>query len=170
MEKIAIHCKTQEEYDQLMEICEKKGWKRRNGLSPKIQPNVWIYYKDQTTVDYCEFFQYTHKCWYKNTWYKILTFNELLEMEWLVNFKRGDRVLVFDGGIRQERIYLATIEWTIHPYVCVYQGYEGKFNDWEKFPTTTREYIKPLPAKKELTLQEIADKFGVKVEDIRIKD
>jgi len=168
MEKIAIHCQTQEEYDQLLEIYEKKGWKRRNGHHPKW----FIFFYEGVCVEFWDNFTHATIGKYQVDWYKVLTFKELLEME-ETSFKRGDRVLVSsnpNATHRHERIYLTTIKWANMPYVCVSNDDEKDFNAWNMFTTTPRECIKPLPVKKELTLQEIADKFGVKVEDLRIKD
>lgn len=168
MIKYAVHCKTQEEYDSLMDIYVKKWWKQKDWQQPKSQNNFDRY--GELCVLYNDKLEYGSKGFLKLMWYKILTFNELLEMEWLANFKRGDKVLVrdSDSAIRLERIYLATIEWAKQPFHCV-EGQDGKeFLDWRPFAVWYRKQIKPLPVETVVTLKEIADKFGVNVENLKI--
>src|SRR5690625_3593456 len=81
------------------------------------------------------------------------------EQEWKP--KRGERVLVWNiEGHETEAIFIAEIEGGIFPYVSVSQGYEKEFLKGEKFLTHGWSYMKPLPQVKEVTMQEIADKFG----------
>lgn len=93
----------------------------------------------------------------------------LPEPEWKP--KRGDRVLVWNiEGHETEAIFIAEIEGGIFPIVAVSFWYEEKFNKGEKFLTDQWKNMKPLPQVKEVTMQEIADKFGVTVEQLKIKN
>lgn len=90
------------------------------------------------------------------------------EKEWKP--KRGERVLVWDyKWDEREAIFIAEIEGDIFPYVAVRQEYEGNFLKGEKFLTYQWKNMKPIPQVKEVTMQEIAEKFGVEVEQLKIK-
>ena len=92
----------------------------------------------------------------------------LPEPEWKP--KRGDRVLVWDNeGDERERIFITQIEGDIYPYVAVNFLLEGNFIRGEKFTTVGWKNMKPIPQVKEVTMQEIAEKFGVEVEQLKIK-
>jgi len=107
--------------------------------------------------------------------YKLL--KEELERRLEVNYgngipKRGDRVLVRDDvvGCKQEAIYLTTIEGSTYPIVVVSQAYEEEFKDGKLFQTEDWMCMSPLEdTPKEYSMQEIADKMGIKVADLRIK-
>jgi|SRR5690625_3226070 len=92
----------------------------------------------------------------------------LPEPEWKP--KRGERVLVWNiEGHEAEAIFIAEIEGGIFPYVTVSFEDEGNFLKGEKFLTYEWKNMKPLPQVKEVTMQEIAEKFGVEVEQLKIK-
>lgn len=85
--------------------------------------------------------------------------------------KIWDRVRVRDGGDNERgyAIYLATIEWRRYGrHLCVDWEYEEEFKKWEEFEIERRTEMKKLE-KLEVTLEEIADKFGVGVSDLKIK-
>src|SRR5690625_2701815 len=92
----------------------------------------------------------------------------LPEPEWKP--KRGERVLVWNiEGHEAEAIFIAEIEGGIFPYVTVSFEDEGNFLKGEKLLTYEWKNMKPHPQVKEVTMQEIADKFGVTVEHLKIK-
>jgi hypothetical protein len=101
--------------------------------------------------------------------------SEVIELPTEQEFKRGDKVLVWDDdeSRAKERIFLTKIEGAIHPYVCVHKGYESAFLEGKLFHTYSYENCKPLPELQliELTLQDISDGKGVGVDPslIRIK-
>lgn len=88
--------------------------------------------------------------------------------------KRGDRVLVSNEGMSWvERIYLCTIEGAKEPTICVKGGCEYAFSENMDFQITSGKMMKPLPkeepiVKTELTMQQIADKFGIEVDNLQI--
>jgi len=106
----------------------------------------------------------------------LLTIQQFIEMskeveEWTP--KRGELVEVSDGfnGKWSSRIYVTTIEGTTYPYACVDKEDNGLFNNGDVFKITLWTKIRQIkPTHKEVTLQEIAEKFGVEVSQLRIKD
>lgn len=101
-----------------------------------------------------------------------LTIDEFVAMTEGEQFTRGEVVEVrgHDGKEWQKRIYLTTVQGAVNPYTCVYGGYEEEFKKGEPFDTARWAQIRKLQPKTILTLQEIADKFGVPVEQLRLKD
>ena len=82
--------------------------------------------------------------------------------------KRGDKVLVWENeGDEREAIFIAEIEGAKYPVITVAYGYEEDFKDGKTFDIAGWSYMKPY--KKEVTMQEIAEKFGVDVEQLKIK-
>ena len=51
MTNYAVSTPTQKEYDKLMELYEKVGWKRRTGVSPKAL-DKWEQYKNDTYIGF----------------------------------------------------------------------------------------------------------------------
>lgn len=94
---------------------------------------------------------------------------------WLVPLfepKRGDLIEVSDteGELWFGRTFLSEIKGANYPIHTV-----GNSSDIDNPPFHVMSYklmreIKPEPEVKELTLSEIADKFNVSVEQLRIKD
>ena len=101
-----------------------------------------------------------------------LTIDEFIAMTEGEQFTRGEEVDVRDSDIEdwKPRIYLATVHGAMHPYVCVFKWNEDKFKNNELFGTTNWAQIRKIQPKTVLTRQEIADKFGVPVEQLEIKD
>lgn len=54
---VVINVKTQEEYNELMEMYDKKWWERRNGDKP-INRNIFYVDKETTCVDFKDSFNY----------------------------------------------------------------------------------------------------------------
>lgn len=88
--------------------------------------------------------------------------------------KRGDKVLVsFTGeeGYYLERIFVAEIKNALHPYIIVNENFKEKFIKGEPFDTFNTSHIKPIPTPQpqtEVTMDEIAEKFNIKVENLKI--
>jgi hypothetical protein len=105
---------------------------------------------------------------------RIKLVKEELERRETMEWKpvRGERVLIGDSenDIKEEAIFLAKIEGAKYPVIVVDGYYEEEFENGEEFDIDMFKCIKQIPKKTELTLQEIADKFGMAVSDIRIKD
>jgi hypothetical protein len=79
MTKTVINTKTQEEYNKVMQIFEKKGWK--SDYRKATECNFWIYYKENTCVDYKNDFCYGSVRYSENHNEKILSYLEFLEAE-----------------------------------------------------------------------------------------
>ena len=82
-------------------------------------------------------------------------------------FKRGDRVLVwdFDEEDVDESIFIAHIDGAKRPFVCVDCSSEDQFNNGERFGIVAYKHAKPLPAKQTVTL-ELTDKQLEKIKEI----
>ena len=85
--------------------------------------------------------------------------------------KRWDWVWVRNdiNGKWIKQIYLATIEWVRYPHYCVLMYDDDLFKEWKQFRPHTWLEMKPITPKREVTMQEIADQFGIPVEDLVIK-
>lgn len=85
--------------------------------------------------------------------------------------QRGDEVLVWDEeeNTAVKRIFLTYIEGAMYPVQVVYDGYEKPFKDGKPFPNINFKYYKPIPQKTKLTLQQIADKFEIDVNDLEVE-
>jgi len=59
--------------------------------------------------------------------------------------KRGDKVLVWGDGEKEERIYLDTIEGSREPYIVVANGNEYEFRSGKSFGISSWAHISPLP-------------------------
>lgn len=87
--------------------------------------------------------------------------------------KRGDKILVWDYSEKnaEEKIFLTLIEGAYNPIICVAADDEGKFLKNEVVRTVLWRHYKLIePIKEvELTLDEIATKFGINVSQLKIK-
>jgi hypothetical protein len=104
-------------------------------------------------------------------WVKIPTGYTVIELPNELP-KRGDRIMVGYYGVpSNERIFLTFIEGVLKPVVCVAGGEELDFEKNEIVGTTcwqNYELIKPIK-EVELTLDEIAAKFNITVDQLKIK-
>lgn len=83
-------------------------------------------------------------------------------------FKRGDWVEVCDD--RDEwvtKLFVTEIEGSMFPYVTVTAGYEDSFFNDGQFCHTCYKNIRPIN-KLEVTMEQIAEKFNVKPEQLQI--
>ena len=81
MVKTAIHTKTKEEFKRVLEIFDKKGW-RWNGVNELLDKTYyWDEYKEENCIRYENYFGYSPKEWYLRNGYKIISFEEFLEIE-----------------------------------------------------------------------------------------
>ena len=85
--------------------------------------------------------------------------------------QRGDEVLVWDGDENNavKRIFVSYIEGSYSPVYCVSNGFEKDFKTEKLFHTTNYKNYKTIPQKTKLTLQQIADKFGIDVNDLEVE-
>ena len=85
--------------------------------------------------------------------------------------QRGDEVLVWDGdeSKAEKRIFLAYIEGGSNPVQVVYYGDKEKFKSGKTFYISRYTHYKPIPQKTKLTLQQIADKFEIDVNDLEVE-
>jgi len=71
---IAINTKTQEEYNELMEIYEKKWWVWATWDRPVKNDSIMPIYLKQTCIKYIDRFEYCRKAYFKEIWIKIISF------------------------------------------------------------------------------------------------
>ena len=81
MVKTAINCKTKEEFIKVLEIFDKKGWRWGGGDKPLDKIYYWDEYKEETCIGYKNYFEYSPKEWYLEEGWKIISFEEFLEIE-----------------------------------------------------------------------------------------
>ncbi len=79
-----INTKTQEEYNKVMEIFEEKGYTWFAWNLP-TEKNYWEKYKKDTCIDYEDNFWYANINFYKKEWIEIISFQEFLKEEWIIN-------------------------------------------------------------------------------------
>lgn len=160
MKNQVIKVLNKEHGKKVIEYWKNKGVDVRgySGVVTEEDNNVFIYYG---VID--GYFSNHAKQWvlYNNA--------EIIELS--DEFERGERVLVRDRDNSEwyERIFLTKIDGAIYPYVVVVSNYEDDFINGKKFDITRYTQCKKLATEKELTMQEIADKFGINVNDLKIK-
>jgi hypothetical protein len=73
--KTVVNCRTQEEYNELMDIYTQAGWKWSWG---DIQKDVhgWKYYEEETCIDVEDGFTFGPAAWHREEGYTILSFPE----------------------------------------------------------------------------------------------
>jgi len=99
-------------------------------------------------IEYEDNFQYCSVN-YDWEWKEQINFKDLIQ-----EFKRWDIVEVRDGKDKwKERIYIATIEWAIYPYIVVNSNLEDEFKKWEKFDIIRYKQIRPLKKTYTITLE-----------------
>ena len=120
---------------------------------------ITIYHKDYVIVDFNDSFP----CAYP--------LPEALKHIVEEHPQRGDEVLVWDDNESnaQKRIFLTYIEGAMHPVQVVANGYDKPFKNGKKFSITRFDKYKTIPQKTKLTYQQIADKFGVDVNDLEVE-
>lgn len=102
----------------------------------------------------------------------VKDFLKQIEEPWVP--KRGDRVLAsWDcvDNVYNERIFVTEIKNGIRPYVLVSCGDEENFKSGLPFDVIQARHIKPIPTPQpqtELTMDEIAEKFGIDVNNLKI--
>jgi hypothetical protein len=85
--------------------------------------------------------------------------------------KRGDEVLVWDvnESKAEKSIFLAYIDGANYPVQVVANGNDKPFKNGETFATFKYTHYKTIPQKTKLTLQQIADKFKIDVNDLEVE-
>jgi len=136
-----INVKTKEEYNKLMEIFEKKGWRWYSWALPTQDRDTWDIYKNNTCITYEDKFTYESIDYFKEEWYNIISFEEFLKQEGIEQeyeeqeFKEGEKILVRHNNDEyeepsewEERIFLfKNREWK---YVCVSMIDEEDYLKW----------------------------------------
>lgn len=82
-EKIAVHCNTQEEYDELMKLLEKYDFRWTSSLKPTF-PNYFEKYKNKTYIEFdnLSFFKglgYCNKKHYKEKNYELIEYKDFIK-------------------------------------------------------------------------------------------
>jgi len=94
------------------------------------------------------------------------------ELAKIIEYKRPVKwveVRNHDSRKWKKRIYLTTIEGSDSPFITVCDGYTKEYQAGDDFVHIKWEQMREIPQQKELTMQEIADKFNIEVEQLKIK-
>ena len=75
------------------------------------------------------------------------SYKQLTTLEDISKPQRGDRVLVWDSDKSEERIYVAEIEGSVFPHVCVNYAYEDEFLNGQPFTIMQYKNMELLPNK-----------------------
>ncbi len=90
MQKKVIHVTTQEEYDKVMEVFDKKWWKW-SWFKNIYFENKWTYYGSQTCINYDNPITYCYRKYFIDDWYEIISFQQFLQEEW-ISEKKPSRI------------------------------------------------------------------------------
>ncbi len=79
MNKVAIQCKTKNEFKFLMQLYDKRGWKWYDGDSPTKNIDLWNQYKQNTCVEFSDRFTYSTINYFKKEGFKIFELDKILK-------------------------------------------------------------------------------------------
>ena len=153
----AVHTKTRVEYDELMDILEKK-WGSWSGHAGTKAFDAWKEYEHNTCIDIEEIdlLSVADIEYFTNYSYTILSINQYKAMNDIkeCEFKRGEVILVRNHELQEneEAIFIAHIEWGKYPYICVINIHEEDFTQWNTFCFLTWKYAqkKPTPSPEDI--------------------
>ena len=113
---------------------------------------LWAYYCNDAYIMFPEFIN--------NNKYELITLKEFFEMKKEFIPKIGEKYIFFNDEENQyDEIYIGKTKNGL------YVSYEEK-DDWDP---TAWLHCKPIPETLELTLEQIAEKFNVSVDKLKIK-
>ena len=183
-------CKTEEEAKDFCRVMHESGRKWGSGDS-YIKCSRFTDYLGETCYNFNSG-SFAHKNWYKRYDFTILEWEDFMEKEltlsdlnvgMLIEIRRGDKFIIAQnegdifGTNDSEWLSFDNFEEDMRYYnrgdyyfdiVKVY-GRCKKNNGFYTYDTTNRDLLFQRKEKKELTMQEIADKFGIPVDQLKIK-
>ena len=171
----AIKTETQEQFDRVLEIFEKKGWVWWREYKPTLFKQIWERFNKNTCIDYKNECWYSDAKFYKEEWYEIISFEDFLKEEGIEEWSEWMEVYVStesEANALDYKYKLILLKKCSDWYVCILKSCEKNFREWKTFTTDIWRYAVPVPKEKpktEVTMQEIADKFEIAVEDLKIK-
>lgn len=147
----AVNCRTQEQAETFLAWLDEK----MIGKGEYSNDSYWRLYGENTAY-YVNRDVVVVADWIATPCSCVLFYEEALAEE---TYTRGERVLVRDEdkGKWLERIYLATIEGSIAPYIVVSIGYANNFEEGRKFNHVRYKQIKKKPQKKVVNLDEVRE-------------
>ena len=184
--KIAVHCKTEEEAIDFCKKMDEHGMKWCSGKS-YLKNNNWNYYREKTC--YSNKGEYTEKNWYEERVYKILEWSnymikdpiDYLEYGYVVEFENGELGMYmpsqngdcFDLDGEKSCLYLKNYSrrkelkqyiYSSYDVLKIY-GYAGYGSDSRKLSIQNRSFIWERQEEvKKMTVAEICKELGYKVE------
>lgn len=81
MPNTVVNCKTQQEFDDLMETYEKGGWRWFSADNATSKKNHWNDYREETCVRAQDNFQFCNRNFYQREGPKIITFDEFIDAQ-----------------------------------------------------------------------------------------
>lgn len=178
-EKIAVNVRTQEEYDELMDIYEKKGWSFMWKQKPKGE-SYWYMHEEDTCITYCDAFHLSRSSFHEEKGYRVITLSELKQMEqdiiWNQNWVAIDDLVhrrdesplpryVYVSSdsaeyalkSKNKRLLIAILPGnTSHKYICVDNWLEYNYRNWAEYACMAYKYIAEtpkVPEQKTITLK-----------------
>ena len=187
LEYTVVNTRTQAEFDELIKVYKSAGWKAYEYTS-----NLWQTHKEKTSVEVKDGYSVYTIDSSPKFHETVITLDEFKQIQGIESenqmedidakmekygverfqYKVGDVLINSDG---RQRLVLAVSGYACllsqdHDYVnsgCWYTHwytqYELDRNGWKLYTET------PEPTKTKLTLQQIADKFGMSVDEIEIE-
>lgn len=183
-------CKTEEEAKYFCRVMHESGRTWGSGDSYIEYPR-FSNHLDETCYNFNSG-SYAHKCWYERRYYTFLKWEDFMEKEFtlsdlkvgmLIEIGRGDKFIIAQnegdifGTNDSDWLSFDNFEKNMKYYnrgdsyfniVKVY-GRCKKNNGFYTFNATNRDLLFQRKEKEELTMQEIADKFGIPVDQLKIK-
>ena len=181
--KYAMHCKTEKEAKEFCKVMDTDGRKWRSGAS-YLSKSCWELHQGSSVYYFNDGIAYFGK-----TGYTILEWEDFMEFTkddlkigYVVEFRNGDFRMVME--CQEERVFtsnygfmrfndymdnLSSFGLTKTYDIMKVWGFARSRYKTLIIDTCDRELLYERKEPKELTMQEIADKFGVDVKDLKIK-
>ena len=99
LEKTVVNLRTQEEFNEYMQMCEDAGWLRVSNKKPTEAKVFWNDYKENTCVEVMDRFRYGSKAYFESEGYKNITLKELKNIMESQTLKEGDLLYNEQGGV-----------------------------------------------------------------------
>jgi len=127
----AIHCKTQNEFNKVLDIFEKKGWTWSSGEKPLELKDQFLFNSETTVIDYHDRMEYAFLEHYirNEPLYTIISFGEFLleEEKEMIDLKSLDEAIASVHECMEGRTELTGTDlYNIHYFLNEYRNLKSK--------------------------------------------